>query len=103
MEFESAPAAHANPSANSLLSHTTHAAGFGEAIAKEAEVGRHPAKMEGDARDTTANLARMPRADRRLKTLPRLRRIALVDEWRFANKIASRNEACGESRRTHHG
>ena len=47
MEFESAPAAHANPSANSLLSHTTNAAGFGEAVAENAEVGRHPAYMEG--------------------------------------------------------
>jgi len=32
---------------NGLRFHTTNAAGFGEAIAEKAEVGRHRAKMEG--------------------------------------------------------
>ena len=70
MEIKRTPAAHADTAENGLLSHTTNAAGFGEAITKEAEVSRHPAKMEGDARDTTADLARGPRADRRLDRRP---------------------------------
>jgi hypothetical protein len=46
IKIESAPAAHANTSANGLLSHTTNAARFGEAVAKETEVSRHSPYME---------------------------------------------------------
>jgi len=62
---KAAPAAQSNTPVNGLRFHVSNAAGFGEAITEKAEVGRHPAKMEGDARDTTADLARGPRADRR--------------------------------------
>jgi len=57
---KAAPAAQSNTPVNGLRFHVSNAAGFGEAITEKAEVGRHPAKVEGDARDTTADLCARP-------------------------------------------
>jgi len=70
LKIESAPGAESYAPVNGIRFHVANAAGFSEAITKETEVGRHPAKMEGDARDTTADLARGPRGDRRLDRRP---------------------------------
>jgi hypothetical protein len=66
LKIESAPAAEPDASVKGIVCHATNAAGFGEPITKEAEVSRHPAKMETSASVTTVNLVRMPRADQRL-------------------------------------
>jgi hypothetical protein len=47
--------AQSNAPVNGFRFHISNGASFGEAIAKEAEVSRHPAKMEACAPNTTEN------------------------------------------------
>lgn len=54
LKIKSASGAQSDTPVNGIRFHVSNAAGFGEAIAKEAEVGRHPAKMEGRGRHPRA-------------------------------------------------
>jgi hypothetical protein len=85
-KIKSASAAKPNASENGLRFHVANAAGFGKALAKEAEVSPHPAEMEAGASDATANLVRMPRPDREAarakpKTARRKRNSAPCTLW----------------------